>query len=73
MAGTSIPNFSEMEIQVLLHEVGKNDYDIFKAEKCCHKQQVLESLGDYLMLFFIIILIIAPSLTPTVFGNLAIS
>jgi hypothetical protein len=38
-----------MEIQVLLGEVEKKIiYNISKAGKCCHKQNI-ESLGDHCM------------------------
>jgi hypothetical protein len=57
MAGTSNPNFSEMDIQVLFDEVGKKIiFNISKAGKCCHKQQNIESLGDHFMVCLFVFL-----------------
>jgi hypothetical protein len=52
MVGTRNPNFSEMEIQVLLDEVEKMIYNLLKADKSCHKQQNSEGLIDSLMFSF---------------------
>jgi hypothetical protein len=77
MAGTSNPNFSEMEIQVLLDELGRKKIVIFLklANLVTNNKisRVWETILWFVCLCVFLILIRAPSLTPTVFGNLALS